>query len=396
MSTGSHEVRKCQRLIHRLAFLHSCFDTMSIAVAPLAMYMGPYILQPTMEPPPVTEQTLATKQMPVTDVPPTSTTADPQDATGLVLSGYSKLPAELRELVWKFFCPDIDIENKKQPHVFQVVVSGCCGAPLLLAEPPSQVEAGFFLADQTRALRTALAINSETRELALRMFPHTFTIDHVHKQLGRTQCLVRFDRDRDIVLIHNKTSNCCIDDGDLAPMCDHPMSATWAMQFSKEVRNVALGVGHWRMWGLWRRLPFIWDTMMLEAMVRDVRHLQTFYLACAAKNKPLPQPESLAQGSFELSTQDRWGGRRDVYYRWWTDSSVRDSWMLMHRPSILALRSSMYREVRDRMGTNLRLLLYHGYDAVKEADNLDPSLLTVWAYKGWVMLKDIATRNFGS
>ncbi|MBE3043722.1 hypothetical protein IMZ48_14350 [Candidatus Bathyarchaeota archaeon] len=95
---------------------------------------------------------------------------------------FARLPYEIRAQIWRAHCPAL----ATQPLILQFEflshgLSALCG--------PS-------LAHQTRSLRAVLAAHHESRALALEILPDTLTF-----QAGGG--VVRFKRERDIVLLHD-------------------------------------------------------------------------------------------------------------------------------------------------------------------------------------------------
>ncbi|KUI56364.1 hypothetical protein VP1G_03712 [Cytospora mali] len=74
---------------------------------------------------------------------------------------FMQLPPELREMVWKDFCPDLT----ERARVF---------AMYLLDSPFANLVPGPELESQTAPMRAILAIHRETRAIGLKSSPHTF------------------------------------------------------------------------------------------------------------------------------------------------------------------------------------------------------------------------------
>ncbi|ROW00086.1 hypothetical protein VSDG_03554 [Cytospora chrysosperma] len=97
---------------------------------------------------------------------------------------FMKLPAELREMVWKAFCPDLTTG----PRLFEIYV---------MESPLPRLIPGPALENQTAPTRTLLAVNRESRGLALKSSPHTFSLS-----AGE---IIRYHEEKDI--IHVVTSS---------------------------------------------------------------------------------------------------------------------------------------------------------------------------------------------
>lgn len=321
-----------------------------------------------------------TMQTLTSNVPHTSTMAT-QDPTSLpvALSGYSQLPPELRELIWTFICPDIDIETREQPHVFQIFICYSNGPTAPNLGPP-RLRGGFFLARQTQALRTVLRINRETRALATRMFPDTFTIDH--DKAGLTQGLVRFNRERDIVLIHDRVSYPLHSfHSGLQPSL--AFSATWVEKFSSEVRNVALGLGFDRISS---------NVKTLTAIHRNMQDLKTLYIAYSETD---PSQYAVNRTSllrhFTLLLADSSAGQvRHVEY-WWNFPGRQSIY-----PAKFIINGSResfakFNRTLQSMEPKVRAMSYRGYSARdEEARQLYPNVVQAYASICWTMLVDFA------
>lgn len=93
------------------------------------------------------------------------------------MHSFMRLPTELREMIWKEFCPDLS----NNPRVFEITFDGIW--PTFAA----QVE------DQTKPLRMVLAVHQESRKLGQRFAPHLIQLP---KERGVAPCHM----ERDIVL----------------------------------------------------------------------------------------------------------------------------------------------------------------------------------------------------
>lgn len=93
---------------------------------------------------------------------------------------FMQLPMELREMVWRFFCPDLSTE----PRVFELSVTGV-GSGVTLAP---QVES------QTTPIRTLLAVHHESRTIGHKFSPSLIELPHGS---GVIPCQV----DKDIILL---------------------------------------------------------------------------------------------------------------------------------------------------------------------------------------------------
>lgn len=101
---------------------------------------------------------------------------------------FMKLPAELREMVWKAFCPDLIAG----PRLLEIY---------LMELPHPRLLPGPALENQTAPMRTLLAVNRESRGLVLKSSPHTFSLS-----AGE---IIRYHEEKDI--IHVVTSSRCDD-----------------------------------------------------------------------------------------------------------------------------------------------------------------------------------------
>jgi len=100
------------------------------------------------------------------------------------LPQFMRFPPEIRQQVWRFFAPDLDGNGRVLE--FQVVR---VGSEAVLWEGPA-------LSSQLAPINTLLAINRESRALALRKFPDTLPF---HPDDGG---LVRYSKEADVVFMN--------------------------------------------------------------------------------------------------------------------------------------------------------------------------------------------------
>ncbi|ROW02440.1 hypothetical protein VMCG_06109 [Cytospora schulzeri] len=92
---------------------------------------------------------------------------------------FMQLPAELREMVWKQFCPDL----AAGPRVFELCLIGSARPKLIIP--------GGVLETQTAPMRALLAICRETRAMGLTSSPHTFSLSGGE--------LIRYHEEKDVI-----------------------------------------------------------------------------------------------------------------------------------------------------------------------------------------------------
>lgn len=103
--------------------------------------------------------------------------------------------------------PDLIAAARDTPRVIEVEIVRCPCEDHLLEGPC--ISAGVFLRDQHRPISKLLSISRETRAMVTAVFPDVFPIGHDRYEHGSTRhCkrgLVRFDRRRDIILVHENS-----------------------------------------------------------------------------------------------------------------------------------------------------------------------------------------------
>ncbi|KAJ4319618.1 hypothetical protein N0V84_006254 [Fusarium piperis] len=132
---------------------------------------------------------------------------------------FCRLPIELRQRIWELFCPELRARHR----VLDFSISyGTARHPDAASAFVWTVRDGIALDDQTRTLRTVLAVHHESRALATNAFPHSLSMD-----AGAGDAVVRFNRDSDVVLINGLGS----------PEGNHVFHLP---EFGSEIKNLAL------------------------------------------------------------------------------------------------------------------------------------------------------------
>ncbi|KAK4195547.1 hypothetical protein QBC40DRAFT_288943 [Triangularia verruculosa] len=170
---------------------------------------------------------------------------------------FSRLPLELQQLIWRQFCPDLT--ERARYYEFQLV-----GQLLSKNGAPPEIWESAQLEQQTRAARTVLAIDHQTRHFALRYLP-----DELALRGGRAS--VRFHSQRDVVFIDRVASAMALN---FPPW---PMPVIQGV--TDRIRNIAFEKG----------LFFLTSDPMLQSFTCAFPNLQhAFFLAkhsyCEAKN----------------------------------------------------------------------------------------------------------------
>ncbi|KFA55984.1 hypothetical protein S40293_04005 [Stachybotrys chartarum IBT 40293] len=103
---------------------------------------------------------------------------------------FSKLPKELRQTIWEFFCPDLT--EKLRILNFAITTD-----PADVRRPPPRdsplgVSAGYWLEQSTSEIRCMSAVHHESRTLVLAKYPD---------ELCMREGIIRYNKDRDVVLL---------------------------------------------------------------------------------------------------------------------------------------------------------------------------------------------------
>ncbi|KAF5025445.1 hypothetical protein F66182_2468 [Fusarium sp. NRRL 66182] len=133
---------------------------------------------------------------------------------------FSRLPIELRHRIWELFCPEL----RARYRVLDFIISyGTARHPEAATSFVWTVRDGLALEDQTKNLRTVLAVHKESRALATNAFPHSLSID-----AGSGDAIVAFNQDSDVVLVNDFTYR-------------EGRNVYHLPAFASEIKNLALG-----------------------------------------------------------------------------------------------------------------------------------------------------------
>lgn len=161
---------------------------------------------------------------------PTSNPDEPsnQYAAASAFPRFSALPPELRLQIWRAFAP---IDLRRSPQVLAFELRLPAGRKQSVVQPcPS-------LANQTAAVRAVLAVNRESRTEACKTYKHTM-------DLCDGELVVRFDRDRDVVLVDTA------EPGQSLAGWEHGV-----LGFTDEVRQLAVGPRYFNQFRLFNTHP---------------------------------------------------------------------------------------------------------------------------------------------
>ncbi|AEO68560.1 uncharacterized protein THITE_2118118 [Thermothielavioides terrestris NRRL 8126] len=98
---------------------------------------------------------------------------------------FMRLPIELRHHIWEFFCPDLTAKSRL--YGLQVGLSGRGPRQRMI------LQEGPFLEQQTRPARAVLAVHHESRQLALKAFPDTLSLQR--------SAIFRFNAKLDVIFL---------------------------------------------------------------------------------------------------------------------------------------------------------------------------------------------------
>ncbi|RSL54598.1 hypothetical protein CEP54_009808 [Fusarium duplospermum] len=167
---------------------------------------------------------------------------------------FCRLPIELRQRIWELFCPELRARHR----VLDFTISyGTARHPDAASAFVWTVRDGIALDDQTRTLRTVLAVHQESRAMATNAFPHSLSMD-----AGAGDAVVRFNRDSDVVLINALGS----------PEGNHVFHLP---EFGSEIKNLAIGG--------WNSLDEIDGTAVSNFLVK-FDQLESFFLCLSSGN----------------------------------------------------------------------------------------------------------------
>ncbi|KAL2157275.1 hypothetical protein VTH06DRAFT_6315 [Thermothelomyces fergusii] len=164
---------------------------------------------------------------------------------------FKSLPFELRYRIWQFFCPEITVPSRVYWFQADTRFRRDGSLKMVAAEGP-------FLEQQTRSVRSLLAIHRETRELALRALPDTLSV-------GR-RGTIRFNSAKDVVIFDSLED--VIDEFELMPRL---------RGFSEHIRHLAVD-------------PLVIDRrgIPLSVFFASFKNLKTIYYLTDPDDHPLP------------------------------------------------------------------------------------------------------------
>ncbi|KEY73496.1 hypothetical protein S7711_03664 [Stachybotrys chartarum IBT 7711] len=110
---------------------------------------------------------------------------------------FGRLPPELRRYIWELFCPDLTLEAR----LLDITVAPSSDKHADECSRPKHghrwtAKDGAILDAMTLARRRVLAVNQESRAIALQTFPDYLSLD-----LASGSAIVRFNKDTDLVLL---------------------------------------------------------------------------------------------------------------------------------------------------------------------------------------------------
>ncbi|PHH62099.1 hypothetical protein CDD81_7592 [Ophiocordyceps australis] len=114
---------------------------------------------------------------------------------------FTRLPVEVRHLIWKHFCPDLEQKPRVLAFRFdcEQVESDPFKRPRGRSPSPDngRILDGLFLEGQTEALRAVMAVDRESRALARSYFPDNLCFDSGCPQ----SALAAFNKAHDVVML---------------------------------------------------------------------------------------------------------------------------------------------------------------------------------------------------
>ncbi|KAK4107179.1 hypothetical protein N656DRAFT_785549 [Canariomyces notabilis] len=183
---------------------------------------------------------------------------------------FKRLPFELRERIWQFFCPDLTAKARAF-HFHCVPPSAhelAHGYRPPKDAPMVPIWNHAFLEQQTRPARTMLALHRETRELALRSFPDALSF--------RRNSILRFNAKTDVIFLDS------IGSGSIRVRSRlYPEDGLFDLGFTRPIQHLAVD-------------PYIFPSVQfykLQAMFRAFRNVKNVYYVLNASDH---RPEKLA------------------------------------------------------------------------------------------------------
>ncbi|KAH7259458.1 uncharacterized protein BKA55DRAFT_562572 [Fusarium redolens] len=207
---------------------------------------------------------------------------------------FGRLPSELRNTIWEFFCPELCARYRVLD--FQISY-GTARHPDSASSFVWTVRDGIALGDQTKNLRTVFAVHKESRALATNAFPDSLSMD-----AGSGDATVRFNRNSDVVLMNGL-------------IYSHGKMLFHLPGFASEIKHFALGG------------PNILDDLSgpdVPGLLRQFTQLECFYVNVSStdcKKSTLAWCTSDLINRYQTQTYEKQPGLgEDLQFLWcWPD-----------------------------------------------------------------------------
>ncbi|KAK1833881.1 hypothetical protein QBC39DRAFT_344630 [Podospora conica] len=108
------------------------------------------------------------------------------DQEPVMFPQWSRLPAEIRRMIWEEYCPEMVPPNTGRVYD-------------ILEDMPTRFVMNVTLPERTLPARTVLAVNQESRRWALKAFP-----DELELPFPPARNILRFDKQKDVVIFNHR------------------------------------------------------------------------------------------------------------------------------------------------------------------------------------------------
>ncbi|ROW06768.1 hypothetical protein VMCG_04149 [Cytospora schulzeri] len=264
---------------------------------------------------------------------PSSTSESPPPTKATKGCSLTDLPPQIRLRIWQLVCPEIEASAREKPRVLEVEIVRCpcddhvCQGPC--------ISSGIFLREQHRYISILLSINHETRELVDKAFPDVFPIGHEkYENEYMRHCkrgLVRFDSQRDIVMIHENSEI----RGD----------PTFSFTANKDVRDFSWSGIRYLALGLRGGSPRTisstlkdWSKSMLFEIQQGIPDLERFYLAWDMELPDWSHCNFHKHYTLSLPSKTPWVPTDPIIQYWWSPLSAIQNHSDVHQGSPLTAR----------------------------------------------------------